>query len=255
MLDYVCMDYEFSYYYCYIYKQITDSYSNDLMHLMIMKYPLVICVNNCKASSRTGSGCEADTGCRVPSASTANCGITYRMHSLTSHEVVVETEPPSPSTKDVFKLSVNGVWVPDNTGVIIPGERWSDPIGSDLFAPTDSASDVDKCDEFSDARWEGRTGSTMWQTSSNGDGVETMQPRHVKQATRIFGSAITKPQSQTKTSPTTSPHLNVIFIDNTSVQNTPWWQLQLLITVKTLQHLDSTHSQNTSSELGPMPKG
>jgi len=95
----------------------------------------------------------------VPSASTANCGVTHLTHNLTSHDVVVGTELPSPSTNDEFRLSVSGVWVPDNTGVLIPGERRSVPTGCSLPAPVESG--IDRCVEFSDTRWDGRTGSMI----------------------------------------------------------------------------------------------
>lgn len=125
-----------------------------------MKYPFVSNVSNCKASKRTGNGCDADSGCRVPSASIANCGVTYLTHNLTSHDVVVigNVLLPSPSTNNEFRLSVIGVCVPDNTGVTIPGERRSVPNG--MFAP-DSAADDDRCVEFSDTRWDGRIGSMI----------------------------------------------------------------------------------------------
>jgi len=160
-----------------------------------MKYPFVSNVINCSASKRTGNGCDADSGWWVPSASTASCGVTHLIHNRISQDVGAVGKFPSPSTTDVFKLSVSGVWVPDSTGVMIPGERRSVPIGKGLAVPSelaDSEINDDKWDEFSDTRWDGRTGSMIWQTSSNGDGVDTMQPRHVRHATRIFGSAITQ---------------------------------------------------------------
>ena len=131
-------------------------------YLTIIKYPFVISVSSCKASKRTGSGCDADSGCRAPSASTANCGVTHRTHNLTSHDdVVVATELPSPSTTDEFRLSVSGVCVPDNTGVTIPGDSRSVPMGCGLFAPAASGINDDRCVEFSDTRWDGRMGSMI----------------------------------------------------------------------------------------------
>ena len=173
---------------------------------MIGKYPFVRFASTCNDSSLTGNGSKYSSS--LPNTvSGVDSGKIFRTQSFTTQEMSLAYACSNWSEK-------TGVWIPeeleDFLGVAPPEYSWCAPPGEVangllLLKPESCSLAVLWWDGFPEMRsvlsfdWSGGSdlaeaggfgGWMMWLTSISGGWIPAIEPRHVRQATRTFGSEV-----------------------------------------------------------------